>query len=96
MDVAENVWVLDLCSVCGGRRESWRFRSERVFGLQTSVRLDGSPGLWVLVREALPPVGQWFRRHLTMLAWISAMQLNGSKQIKNEQKGVGENQCSEN
>lgn len=58
-----------------------------MLGLETRVWLDRSPGLWILSHEALPSVGQRFRWHLTILAWISAMTLNGPKQIKEMNQG---------
>lgn len=59
-----------------------------VLGWETRVWLDGSPGLWLLSHETFPSVGQRFRRHLTTLAWISAMKRNGPEQIKEMNQGA--------
>ena len=60
-----------------------------VFGLETRVWLDGVPGLWSLSQETFASVGQWFRQHLTTLAWSSALQWSVPWQVlKTSQTGL--------
>ena len=49
------------------------------------------PGTRILIpRNMSILVGQWFGWHLTTLDWISAMKLNVLKQMKMNQRGLGE------